>query len=130
MDSYETLRNEIEIQYGSVYHFAEVLGVAQSNFSKMKNKGITACSPQILSKVAVGLGLDYAELREGRVVIKPLTPEEIIRYKSEKIASATDVPLNPIEEDILTNLRGLDVSGQFKVLEYIKDITPKYERKD
>lgn len=130
MGFYEILQSEIEAQYGSIYSFSQVAKVSQSTFTRINQLGIGSCSKKTVRKIALNLGLDYEALLDSRIEGKTYSPEEIARFNSEKIASATDVPLNPIEEDILAQLRGLDVSGQFKVLEYIKDITPKYERKD
>lgn len=122
----ELLKNEIETQYGSIYHFSQVTKISQSTFTKISKSGVKAVTDQTLRRIAFHLALDFDALKNSEIKFAEYTEEEKAKFSAEKLAPVSSDPLNPIEADILNHLKGLDVSGQFKVLEYIKDITPKY----
>lgn len=54
------------------------------------------------------------------------------RNKQEWLLSQTDLTLNTIEEDLLTDFRTLNTVGQDKAIDYISDLAdnPKYQKVD
>lgn len=123
----EALKNEIEIQYGSVYHFSQVTKISNSTFTKISQSGIKSVSKKTLTRIAHHLGLDVDALSNGQIKGAEYTEEEKARFASEKLAPFTTDPSNPMEKDLLTSFRKLSIRGQFKVIDYVNDIMNTYK---
>ena len=123
MNTFERLKTEIELQYGSIYKFCKDSGLPRSTFTRMSSNGFESVNNRTLVKIANVLALDYEELKKGNVV-----------YKDEETLEAENVPkesyLSPVEADIINQARKLSTKAQFKVLEYIEDLSQieKYRR--
>ena len=117
----DDLKTEIEIQYGSVYHFSEVSGVSRPVFSKLFSKGIGSVSSSSLVKIARGLGIDYEQLKNGAIV-----PYDYTRMEEEKLESDAVQTDDPLITAIVREADKLDNAGKLKVFEYVRDILPKY----
>ena len=125
----EKLRREIELQYGSLYHFAQVIGVSRSVFTGLKNAGIESLSEKTVKKIARGLSFDPESLMRKEFVYVSNVPLEEIEAEAEVIKQAkANRILSPLEETLLTAFQDLSVKGQFKVLDYIEDISAKYKK--
>lgn len=131
MDFYEMLKNEIETQYGSVGHFASVIGVSRSVFTRLFSNGINNIGNKTLRKISIALDVVFEDLKIEKLTYREYTQNEIEKFEKEDKEHSRLVidPLNPLEEDIIKALRELDFTGQYKVLEYAKDINPNYKRK-
>lgn len=123
----ELLKNEIENQYGSIYNFCKTTGLSRSMFTRIASKGLSSASNVSLNKIAKHLGLNFEDLKNGKIVYREYTPEEIKKFEQEEIRKIEIDQWNPLERELVDRFRELNVNGQFKVLEYMKDIKATYK---
>lgn len=132
MNVEELLKREIEIQYDSIYKFAKVTGISRATFTRIFNdeRGIHGVSDTTLRKIALALGLSYDALINGEIKGQEYSEEQLaaIRKETENRPNLVLDSHNPLEQDLLTAFRELTYHGQFKVLEYIKDIIDNNRR--